>query len=167
MPGAAPRLSGVESGYASSERISISNIPAVDPSDRKYYMRGHSLAIRLFRYVQDQRDQTKAPWFPEYGILHRLNIADINNQLASCKKEIYEVGEASNSQMEKLRRLLNDQGMKVTQWTGETCRPDTRANSYCNSKLSVYSIPRMASQERRGGTTKGSFGLLWGNRPDR
>jgi hypothetical protein len=96
---------------ASSERIPISDIPAVEPSDRKHYLKNLSLATRLFQYAQNQRDQLNQPWFPEYGILHRLNIAHINNQLVSCKKEIYKVREASNSQMEKLRKLLHEQGM--------------------------------------------------------
>jgi hypothetical protein len=113
MSGSAPRSGDIEPGSASSEQLPISSILAADAPDRKDYLISPSQAAGLFQYAQHQRDLRNPPWIPEYGILHRLNIADINNQLACCKKEIYEVGAATNEQMEKLRRLLNEQCMYV------------------------------------------------------
>jgi hypothetical protein len=78
--------------------------------DEKQSIKNSSHAERLFRYAWDQRLESVEPWFPEYGILHRLNFADLNNQLAICKKKIYEKKEASRREMRKLRRLLNEQG---------------------------------------------------------
>ncbi|KAI9640022.1 hypothetical protein NHQ30_011584 [Ciborinia camelliae] len=99
---------------SSVQRKSATEVEPVAANGMKKFLKAQiqkgDCATRLFKYASDQRDVKKEePWFPDYGILHRLNIADINNQLASCKKEIYEFGSASNDQIIRLRGLLNDQ----------------------------------------------------------
>lgn len=114
MPGSnSTSVSDIES-LASIEPVSVSKIAAADPyKDRKSNLQGKSLATRLFLYAQDQREEKKPPWFQEYGILHRMNIADVNNKLAVCKRDIYLNGAASDEQMERLRGLLNAQGKSL------------------------------------------------------
>jgi hypothetical protein len=148
MPGSNSSSSPDLDSTASIERLSISNIAPVDPQvDGTFYLQGKSPATRLFLYTQDQRAQRKAPWFPEYGSLHRLNIADINNKLSVCKKEIYEIGAASNDQMEKLRRLLKDQGMSFPE-NNHIYAIDNGTLSYSNSKLPICPISKLAASER-------------------
>ncbi|QSZ29259.1 hypothetical protein DSL72_003771 [Monilinia vaccinii-corymbosi] len=90
---------------------------AIHIADENEYMKlqfqEQDHAKRLFLYAWDQRELKEASWFPDYGILHRLNIADINNRLAICKKEIYELRSASDDQMIKLRGLLDDQATAI------------------------------------------------------
>lgn len=94
-------------------RKSLSQIKATDAKadDLSTTAVGKNESTRLFLYATGQRLAGNAAWFPEYGILHRMNIADINNKLAICKKEIYEFGSASDAQMQVLRELLDEQGI--------------------------------------------------------
>ena len=60
--------------------------------------------------AEDENVRVVEPWFLEMASLRRFNFLDINNQLASLKKKIYEDQAASAEDMASLRTLLHDQG---------------------------------------------------------
>jgi len=96
----------LEAARVLEERVPISQMPDSEAITEKDYTQSE----RLFRYAQAQRSSGILPWCQEYGILHRLNVADINNQLAVCKKRIYQNKAVSKQDMRKIRRLLDEQG---------------------------------------------------------
>jgi hypothetical protein len=55
---------------------------------------------------------TKKMAFGEYGMLHRLNLIAIQNELAECRATIWEHGSASEDARKKLRVTLRDYGME-------------------------------------------------------
>jgi hypothetical protein len=51
--------------------------------------------------------------FGEYGMLHRLNLIAIQNEIAECRATIWEHGSASKAVRETLRVILRDYGVEL------------------------------------------------------
>jgi hypothetical protein len=64
----------------------------------------------LYEFMFDTARKNMA--FGEYGMLHRLNLIDIQNDLAECRSTIWKHKGASKTVREMLRLTLRDYGIE-------------------------------------------------------
>jgi hypothetical protein len=64
----------------------------------------------LFEFVEKTKKKKIA--FGEFGMLHRLNLIDIQNDIANCRAAIWGGERASKAEMGKLRVTLREYGIE-------------------------------------------------------